>query len=237
MLTGAATFAGLPVLPVLILASVAPPRSHTPAAPGLDVDHIILAINHLDRGIEEFTRLTGVVPERGGQHPGRGTENALVSLGAGHYLEILAPMTPPSDSRSRADGFTRLTPAGWALHTSSLAAIIARLRTAAITVSGPIPGSRRRPDGTLLQWQTASVTGNGLELAPFFIEWRADSAHPSTTSPRGCRLEGLELLEPQPAHLEQFFAAIAYQATIRTQHQRGMRLTLDCPKGRVSFAS
>jgi hypothetical protein len=225
----------LSILPTLLLAGMSPLLSQQGTAPSVDVDHVILAINRLDRGIEEFTRLSGVVPQRGGQHPGRGTENALVSLGDGTYLEILAPITP--DSSSEASRLTRLTPAGWALHSSDLGATVAQLRKASVEVVGPMAGSRRRPDGSLLQWQTATVTGAGLELAPFFIAWSASSPHPSTTSPTGCRLVSLELLEPEPSRLEAFFAAVGYHATIRKQDPSGMRLTLDCAKGRVSFVA
>jgi hypothetical protein len=220
-------------LSALMLAGVTPLFSRQPGAPRVAVDHLILSIDRLDRGIEEFTRLTGVAPQRGGQHPGRGTENALVSLGDGHYLEILAPIS--LDSTGEAARFTRLTPAGWALHSSDLAATVAQLRKASIAVVGPTAGSRRKPDGTLLQWQTANAMGTGLELAPFFIAWDAGSTHPSSSSPSGCRLVSLELLEPESLQLEQFFAAVGYQATIRKQGPRGMRLTLDCPKGRVAF--
>jgi hypothetical protein len=220
-------------LPFVLALSFAIGR--VPADSSVDVDHLILAINRLDRGIEEFTRRTGVVPQRGGQHPGRGTENALVSLGGGHYLELLAPIASAPDSGS-AIPFLQLTPAGWALHTSGIADLVARLRTAGFRVGDPTPGSRQRPDGRLLQWQTAGVTGAGFELAPFLIQWDSGSPHPSTTSPTGCSLERLELSEPQPAKLRRFFEVVGYPAPVQTG-SRAMRLILLCPKGRVVFAS
>ena len=55
-------------------------------APAAQVDHILLGIDDLDRGMEQFEKLTGVRPVYGGKHP-RGTHNALVSLGNGTYLE------------------------------------------------------------------------------------------------------------------------------------------------------
>ena len=55
------------------------------------MDHLMVAIRSLPDGIAEFERMTGIKAVVGGKHPGRGTENALVSLGDGSYLEIIAP--------------------------------------------------------------------------------------------------------------------------------------------------
>ena len=198
----------------------------------VDLDHVILAARRLPHGMESFARLTGVQPKPGGQHPGRGTENALVSLGGGHYLEILSPITPPPDS---VKGPADLTPFGWALHTRDLDALLPRLRAAGFQPSGPTPGSRLTPDSTLLQWRTAAVAGAGLELAPFFIEWSKTTAHPSTTSPTGCTLAALELRVPDPARFRALFAAVGFSIDVKTGSPRTLRLTLDCPNGRVTF--
>src|SRR5262245_57632531 len=68
----------------------------------VDVDHVILGINDLERGMREFESRTGVKAQRGGEHPGRGTQNALVGLGKGHYLEILAPAATAQPAAPRA---------------------------------------------------------------------------------------------------------------------------------------
>jgi Glyoxalase-like domain len=46
------------------------------------LDHIIISVPNLERGMTLFTERTGVAPMRG-QHPGRSTENALISFGSG----------------------------------------------------------------------------------------------------------------------------------------------------------
>jgi hypothetical protein len=214
------------VLMASALSSQAPPPAD------VDIDHVILGINSLDAGIEEFARLTGVTAQKGGEHPGRGTQNALVSLGSGRYLEIIAPL--PLAPKPAEIPFTRLTPSGWALHARDLAAVITRLKAAGFDTVGPTPGSRRRPDGSTLEWQTVGATGAGLDLAPFFIQWAATTPHPSTTSPGGCRLESLTLSDAHPEALKRFLGAVGYKADLRAG-EPAMRLELQCPKGPVFF--
>jgi len=217
------------VLSLLMLAPLTPPGQGAPPR-DVDLDHVILYTGRLSSGIAEFARRTGVTAIFGGRHPGRGTENALVSLGDGHYLEILAPVLPQPDSGAQ------LRPTGWALHTRTLDSVMTRMRAAGFELMGPTAGSRRTADSALLQWRTAATAVQGLELAPFFIEWAAGTPHPSTTSPTGCRLVELTVTVADTARLHGFFSAAGYRAALRKGTTAGLQLTLDCPKGRVVFS-
>src|ERR1700731_931484 len=150
------------------------------------LDHILLGCNDLNRGIAFVEEHTGVRAAFGGVHPGRGTRNALLSLGERHYLEIIAPdpqqAGAPDTRNLRKLAEPRLV--GWAAHPGDISQFAAHLRSAGIDFEGPTPGSRKRPDGRLLQWKTLNLKNNDQGILPFFIEWQADSPHPSTAPPR-----------------------------------------------------
>lgn len=201
----------------------------------MDIDHVILGVSDLAHGIREFEAMTGVAPRFGGRHPGRDTQNALVSLGPGRYLEILAPGDPEAGSRDPRVNYRDLTFAGWALQTRGIDAVVLRLRAAGVEIGESSPGSRETPEGTLLQWKTAVPSGRGLELAPFFIEWSLGTVHPSANSPEGCRLEALDLQHPSPGRLQTLFAAAGFSAALRQGPAVRMTLALECPKGRVTL--
>ena len=224
---------------ISLLLWIAPPlRGQPPAgAARAALDHLILGINSLERGIRAFEALSGVTPRRGGEHPGGGTENALVSLGDGAYLELLAPKpgaTPTSFGLLTS--LERLIPTGWALHTDSLDVMIARLRAANLAVLGPFPGSRKTPDGTLLSWRTARLSDAALEAAPFLIEWGTGVVHPSATSPGGCRLTKLTVGEPSPSPLNAFFELLGMPPVAEPGATRGLSFTLECPRGNITFS-
>jgi glyoxalase-like protein len=203
----------------------------------VEIDHVILGINDLEPGIREFASRTGVTPRRGGEHPGRGTQNALVTLENGRYLEILAPASSqaPTAARESALEHAQLTLVGWALRTRAIGATVERLRRAGFEVQGPVPGSRRAPDGAVLAWQSASV--DQLGLTPFFIEWSKETPHPSATAPSGCSLVRMEITHPTPQRLHSLFTAAGFAGTISSGDRAAMRVTLDCPRGRIEFGS
>jgi glyoxalase-like protein len=201
------------------------------------VDHVILGINDLQKGIEELERRTGVRAAFGGAHPGRGTQNALLSLGGNHYLEILAP-NPEEKGGERAEellGLAALTPVGWAVRTHDIAALEKSLRGPGAQAGEIRPGARKRPDGTRLAWKTLDYAAPSSPLLPFFIEWDPAGAHPSTTSPSGCRLTGLFLEDPKPAALRDALRAADVGVEVRKGKESRIHLSLACPQGDVGF--
>jgi hypothetical protein len=198
------------------------------------IDHVIVGIADLEAGIRRFSELAGVAAERGGQHPGRGTQNALLSLGPPTYLEIIAPVAGPPPGMEALSGLEELTPVGWAIGTRDLDATRARLEAAGFQVSAPRPGSRVRPDGQRLEWRTAGIDIAG-GFTPFLIEWGAQTPHPATTSPTGCTLDSMEIQTPQAGRLGKLVEELGLGAAVREADAEEMILTLACPAGRMTL--
>jgi hypothetical protein len=192
------------------------------------LDHIILYTGSLAQGSAAFARLTGVTPAQGGQHPGRGTQNALVSLGQGQYLELLAPLV---DSGSAEP----LRPVGWAVHAPDLNALRERLQAADLRITDPKPGSRRLPNGGLLIWNTANLLGDDSPYIPFFIQWSKATSHPSVTSPGGCSLTGFLITTPDTTRLGGLVRMLGLPISIRSGPSPATSLTIRCPRGEVRF--
>lgn len=205
--------------------------------PRAQLDHIVVAIRSLDEGIAQFERMTGVKPAIGGRHPGRGTENALVSLGGGSYLEILAPQ--PGATLATADeplrGIATLTIVDWAIAVPEVDAAVASLKASGFVTSLPQPGARLTPSGERLDWMTFGLPD--LRTAPFFIRWSPNTRHPSTTTPLGCTLARFEVHDPAPDRLAALFRALDVGGIAVTKGPVKTEAALTCGSTRATISS
>ena len=203
------------------------------------LDHILLGCKDLDEGIDFVHESTGVRPAIGGVHPGRGTRNALLSLGERRYLEIIAPDPKQSEIvhypqlRSMTD--PRLI--GWAVHPPDIAAIAKQLRENKIAFTGPDDGSRKRPDGRVLTWKTLNLADDRHGLLPFFIEWSADSVHPSVDALKGCTLDYFEVLSAEPEELAAAFKRIGLDLPVQRSDKARLRAVITGPKGDLGLST
>ncbi|MGH9742212.1 MAG: VOC family protein [Candidatus Acidiferrum sp.] len=203
------------------------------------LDHILLGCRDLDQCIAFVEQHTGVRATFGGVHPGRGTRNALLSLGEKHYLEIIAP-DPQQSSAPDHYGFQKLTEprlVGWAAHPGDLNRYATQLRDAHIAFEGPTPGSRKRPDGRLLEWKTLNLKHDHGGLLPFFIEWSAGTVHPSADAPAGCKIATFELSAPNDADLKRVCNLLDLSVRIVKGEQPQLRATIAGSKGELALNS
>lgn len=229
------------VLALIAGAMVVPSRLFAESGVPSLLDHILLGSGDLEAGIAFVEKRTGVRAQFGGVHPGRGTQNALLSLGERRYLEIIAPdpaqpnVNNPLAPELRALKEPRLV--GWAAHPGNLAAYAEKLRGAGVAFQGPTPGSRKRPDGRLLQWQTLHLADEASGLLPFFIEWAPDSPHPSTDAPKGCSLVSFAAESPDPAKFNAKLAMLNLDLPVKKGDRAGLRAVIRGPKGSLELSS
>jgi hypothetical protein len=218
------------------------PEPEPAAAAAVIVDHVIVGTADLDMGIEQLEALTGVRAVLGGEHPGRGTRNALISLGPGHYLELLAPAPGGviDEFDDLAGGLTELsglTPLGWAASSQDLDELAAKLLAEGYQIEGPEAGSRVKPDGSVLEWRTLAIAQPIIAGAPFFIEWGESSVHPSESSPTGCELSTVAVWDPDAAALGGLIDKLGLDVEVEQGESLAFDIVLECPNGTVRLSS
>jgi hypothetical protein len=167
------------------------------------LDHLVVATLDLEATCRDLEIGLGVHASAGGQHPGRGTHNALISIGPKVYLEIIGP--DPSQPEIRPvwfdiDQLTAPKLITWAVRVDKLEAFVKEI--SANTRMGAVrSGSRKTPDGTTLSWQlTEPQLVQGIGLIPFLIEWNSRQ-HPADSAITGPRLVQLRIEHPEPESL------------------------------------
>ena len=145
----------------------------------LAVDHVLLAVEDLERAAAVLNDRYGLSSAEGGRHPQWGTANRIVPVGDA-YLELIAVVDP---SRTGDNTFGRwvsgaspglLRPLGWAVRAGDIDVVAGRLD---LVIES---GSRATPDGRRLHWRLAGVERAAADPAlPFFIEWGPGTPHPS----------------------------------------------------------
>lgn len=224
-------------------------------SPRLCIDHLVWVVRSLSEGMDTLEKLTGVRPCVGGQHLGLGTHNALLSLGDGVYLEILAA-DPSQPSGAKwlgidAEQLPRLTTfcARRVDGSGDIEEIIGNARVVAKYDAGPVKEcARQTPDGRELRWRlAASNHGHGFSqlpgggLIPFLIDWTPSSMpHPSQASPIGCELLALRAWHPDCRNVSDMIDALGASECITGGIGHGpmarLEASLATPNGTVTLS-
>ena len=172
-------------------------------------DHLMHWVPDLDQAIKAYGDL-GFPVQRGGQHPGLGTQNA-VWRSPPAYLELIGVRDRSEASAAMGAHWPRLEAllasgggAGrFAVHVENVQAVVDMLRSEGIDVSDPRPGSAKREDGTTANWIAAAVQG-GPPWAPFFINYgmspaeRTNFLSASERAPQPWQIDRLVVETPDP---------------------------------------
>ena len=206
-------------------------------------DHLIVAAATLAQGCDHVEAALGIRPQPGGKHVTMGTHNALVSLGPGFYLEVIA-LDPEGTSPARPRWFDLDEPRMRAALTESPKLIHFAARTddlAALARSSAVPLGEPHPMARGdFRWQmTIPDDGHlpGRGLVPTLIQW-SGSLHPTDRLPdSGIRLVTLAGEHPDPAPVRQALSALGLSDVLKVSYGRSPRLAamLRTPRGVVTL--
>lgn len=136
----------------------------------LGIDHVLVAVDDLALASEMYEKL-GFQVLPGGKHPKMGTQNALVPLADGTYLELigiwdieLARQASPYvvATLERENRIAR-----FALESDSLDSDVIAVRARGFDIGNAQEGERERPDGQKVAWRTAMPQDTRF---PFLIQ-------------------------------------------------------------------
>ena len=157
------------------------------------IDHVVIVVYDLNTSIEHYQN-AGFTVVPGGVHPGGFSHNALIAFSDGSYLELYAPVDPAlfgqmeqlvdsgtfetamAGSDAVQKRFMHHIAAGPGIADFALSAPginlafeVNRTGDYNLTMEGPIPMSRIRPDGFVLSWQVDVPVGQNATALPFLI--------------------------------------------------------------------
>jgi len=204
------------------------------------LDHLVYAVPDLERAVDEIERLVGVSPASGGTHAGRLTHNALLSLGAASYLEVIARV-PGIEAPSGALPFgleTLREPrlVTWAVAVDDIEQRVEAARAAGYDPGEMIAGGRDLPDGSHLGWQIVvrqEPAGDGI--VPFLIRWLSEP-HPSATAPKGCRFVSLRAEHSEPDTVTPMLQALGVELRVLDGETPRLIAKLETPNGTVELS-
>jgi len=228
--------AALTALAVFPLAGATP--QSTDALLGL-VDHLVYATPDLQLGVERIETLLGVRASPGGQHLGRGTRNALLSLGPTAYLEIIGPdpeqPVPASPRPFGIDDLREPKLVAWAAKGRALDGLARDAASAGVTLGDVISGSRRRSDGVMLSWRYTDprrVVAEGI--VPFFIDW-GSTPHPAASAAIGASLVAFRAEHPDVERVQGALRRLKIDLAVRQGARAALIVVVNSPRGRVEL--
>lgn len=203
------------------------------------IDHLVWYNADLAAGRRHYAAALGAEPLHGGEHPGEGTANAILSLGPSTYLEILGRDVRQPQERLDPE-VARLSGHGlyhWAVGGVDLAGLARRAAAAGLQGGELVPGGRVKPDGKRLDWVCWGLRDHGFgSLVPFFIDWGA-SAHPAVSAPPGGRISHFEVQTPEAERLRAVFAALGLDIAVAKADTPRVVAELESGQGRLTLMS
>lgn len=159
----------------------------------LELDHIIVTVDDLNKAIEDYKSL-GFRVMYGGKHASGTTHNALIPFSDGAYIELIA-LTGEEASDTDVEDFSSFFKfgegaVGYALYTNDLDEDVSDMKARGVQATAIREGSRELPDGRTIQWRIAHVDNR---VFPLFLQdetlrhWRVPDKDRHTRHENGAK--------------------------------------------------
>lgn len=203
------------------------------------VDHLVWGGQNLEQEIERLEAWTGVRALPGGRHPSEGTRNAILRLGPGMYLELIAPdpeqSAPPHPRWFGLDALAAPRLITWAAKCDNVDERAGAALAAGIELGEVRLGHRELGDGQVISWRlTYPDMRLGAGVVPFLIDW-GQSRHPSQTAPDGIRLVDLWAEHPEPDPILGLLRRLRLELRVLPGARPALIAAFDTPHGRVQL--
>ncbi|WP_010529391.1 VOC family protein [Lentibacillus jeotgali] len=145
----------------------------------LAIDHIVVAARDPEKAAKDFGKKHDITVTEGGRHANWGTYNFLAYFRNECYIEWIGIFDETTAARSENPLIHLLSrelaeghegPIQLAFRTEQMDKDVKNLQNLNVPYTGPIPGSRKRPNGSLLEWRMLFAEAE-RQVLPFHIEW------------------------------------------------------------------
>lgn len=192
------------------------------------IDHLVVAANTIEQGVEYIRELTGAEPSGGGKHGAQGTHNKLLKLSENCYLEVIS-----IDPHGEKPGFPRwfdldsqkmqeklkIRPRlmTWVARTDHLEALMGQSRIEL--------GSIRSMSRGELNWKMTftddgAMLGDGL--IPPLIQWDTPFHPAEGMTDSGCSLVRLEGYHTDPEFIRGALDSLGLSREIEIKSAHGV---------------
>ena len=209
------------------------------------IDHLTLAINDFEKGIQELQERTGVKPRDIGRDALLGTQSAVVSLGEHTFLQVLAP-DPKADPEGidpelkplvldRINAFSELTPFGWAVGTHNFERSRILLGRAGIRMTDLAAGNLKKGWGRGIEWEWSRITRPDSRVTPVVLRREQDGRRPQDRAPGDCTLSEFRIFSRNYKLLHGLVAVTLLDVATEGAEEDALRFELACDGETVVF--
>ncbi|KAG7368932.1 glyoxalase-like protein [Nitzschia inconspicua] len=204
------------------------------------LDHIVLAAPDLERAMEQFHDMTGIMPTHVGPLQGLGAKTAHVGLDNNRYIEILAADKedpgPLGDELKRLKEDT-LIPYHYAIRSSEVSRLIEGY---VYDVLGWDPDHiamvQALPDDTVRQWDLLTMYGHDMGgVAPYYVRWANPTQHPTAKIASDATLLSCRVVAPEDHDVHKLITGVGGIDIGKGDPM--LECMIETPKGTVTFSA